>query len=232
MTPSGKLYLVSTPIGNLGDITHRAVEVLKAVDFVICEDTRHSRPLFDHYGIRKPLISFFEGNEMRKAAGLVERVRAGENAALVTDAGTPAISDPGFRLVAESVKQGVEVVSVPGASALVSALSVSGLPTDAFVFEGFLPPKSGARRNKMKSWAGERRTVIFYESCHRIAAALEDLEAALGDVRVVVARELTKKFEEVLRLSAKDAAEHFRKTKPLGEFVVLLNLKEKKEPRA
>lgn len=226
---SGKLYLVSTPIGNLGDITFRAIEVLKAVDFVICEDTRHSRRLFDHYGVAKPLESFFQGNELRKAAQLVERVRAGESAALVTDAGTPAISDPGYRLVIEAVRQGVEVVSVPGPSALLAALSVSGLPTDAFVFEGFLPPKSAARRNKMQTWAGERRTVIFYESCHRIAATLEDLAEVFAESEVVVARELTKKFEEVLRLPAKDAAAHFSQTKPLGEFVVLLNLRSKKK---
>ncbi len=222
---SGKLYVVSTPIGNRGDITYRAVEVLKSVDFVICEDTRHSGALFDFYGIQKPLESFFEGNENRKTPRLAERLAAGENAALVTDAGTPVISDPGYRLVCECVRRGVEVVSVPGPSALLSALSISGLPTDAFVFEGFMPPKSGARRKRFEGWKNETRTVIFYESCHRIVEALEDMEAVLGNVRVVVARELTKKFEEVVRLRVKDAAAHFGKQKPLGEFVVLFNLK-------
>ena len=178
---SGKLYVVATPIGNLKDMTYRAVEVLKAVDLIACEDTRHARILLDHYGIDRPLTSLFQANEAAKASSLIDRIVEGGNIALISDAGTPNISDPGYRIVEACVKRGVEVVAVPGPSAVVAAMSVSGLPTDAFIFEGFLPVKSGARRNKMESWKSERRTVIFYESPHRIVRALEDIRAVFGD---------------------------------------------------
>ncbi len=227
---SGTLYVVATPIGNLGDFSLRAVETLKKADLIACEDTRHANILLTHYGIDRPLTSFFEGNEAAKAKSIAERIERGENVALISDAGTPNISDPGFRLVEQCVRLRLPIVSVPGPSALVAALSISGLPTHAFIFEGFLPPKSGARRKKMASWKDEERTVIFYESPYRVVKTLKDLSEALGNVRVVVAREITKKFEEVLRAPVDELAAHFEKGEPRGEFVILLNLGYGQEP--
>ena len=222
--PGGILYLVATPIGNLGDMTVRAVEVLKKVDLIACEDTRHSRILLDHYGIRKPVVSYFDFSEKKRAPELVRKLEEGAAVALISDAGTPGISDPGYRLVRHAIEKGIPVESIPGPSAFLCALSVSGLPTDRFIFEGFMPIKSGQRKNKLLSFKEEKRTVIFYESPHRLLKTLEAIEATLGDIEIVVARELTKKFEEVVRAKTKKVIERFSGKKVLGEFVILFNL--------
>lgn len=218
------LYLVSTPIGNLGDITHRAVEILKSVDLIACEDTRHSKILLSHYGIDKPLTSFFDFSERQKASFLIQKIKNGTSLALISDAGTPGISDPGYRLIQEAIKEGVPIQALPGPSAFLTALTLSGLPTDRFIFEGFFPVKSGQRRNKILSLKEEDRTVIFYESPHRILKTLDAIQETLGDIPIVVARELTKKFEEVLRVKVSEAIKHFSNKKILGEFVVLWNM--------
>lgn len=194
----GVLYVVATPIGNLEDISPRALKVLSEADLVAAEDTRHSGTLLAHFGIRTKLVSLHEHNEAERAAWLIEKLKAGEDVALVSDAGTPLISDPGFDLVRAARKAGVSVSPVPGACALVAALSVSGLPTDRFVFEGFLPAKSAARRERLAALAGETRTLVFYESVHRLQESLADMAAVFGAERVsVLARELTKLYEGV-----------------------------------
>lgn len=217
----GTLYIVATPIGNLEDITLRALRILKEVHVIACEDTRRTRILLDHYGIEKALISFFEHNEVRRISDLLGRLEHGDSVAVVSDAGTPTISDPAFKLVREAAEKGFTVVTVPGVSAAIAALAVSGLPTDAFVFEGFLPQKKG-RQTAWKRLALEDRTIILYESPHRIEKTLAEIAAALGDRPVVVARELTKKFEEVLRGSATAMMSHFKTHTPRGEFVILV----------
>lgn len=220
----GILYLVATPIGNLGDFTHRAVDILKKVDGIACEDTRHSKILLDHYGIRKPLISFFEFSEKRRGPQILERIKSGQSMALISDAGTPCVADPGYRLVHQAIREGVKVESIPGPSAFLSALIVSGLPTDRFVFEGFFPVKSGQKKSLLLSLKSEKRTVIFYESPHRILKTLKLMEETLGDIPIVVVRELTKKFEEVVREKVSLVFAHFSGKKVLGEFVVLFHL--------
>lgn len=198
MSKPGVLYVVATPIGNLADISARAREVLAAVDLVAAEDTRHSGTLLAHLGVKTPLISLHDHNEAERAPILVARLQAGESVALISDAGTPLISDPGFDLVRAARAAGISVTPIPGASALVAALSVSGLPTDRFVFEGFLPAKQGARRERLAALAAEPRTLVFYESVHRIQESLEDMAAAFGaGRRAVLARELTKLHEGV-----------------------------------
>lgn len=221
---SGVLYLVATPIGNLGDITFRAVETLKKVDLIACEDTRHSKILLDHYGIQKPLISYFDFSERKRAPELVERMKKGESIALISDAGTPCVADPGFRLIQMALAQGLRVESLPGPSAFLSALILSGLPADRFVFEGFFPVKHGQKKTKLLSLKAEDRTVIFYESPHRLLKTLVVLEEVLGDVEIVIARELTKKFEEVVQGRVSDIIRRWEGKKVLGEFVVLFNL--------
>lgn len=216
------LYIVSTPIGNLKDITLRALETLKAVDLIAAEDTRHTRVLLDAYGISKPLTSFFEHNEDRKTAHLVALMKEGKNIALVSDAGTPGISDPGYPLIRRALEEGIKVEVIPGVTALITALTASGLPAHAFIFEGFLPPKAAARRKKLEEFKGEQRTVIFYESPHRLLKALKDIEEALDNPTVVCARELTKKFEEVKKGTAAELSAHFTRHAPKGEFVVLI----------
>ena len=197
--PPGTLYVVATPIGNLGDIGGRALEVLGRVDAVCAEDTRHTRQLLGHFGLERPLLALHEHNEDAIAARVVARLQAGESLALVSDAGTPLVSDPGFRLVRAARAAGIRVSPVPGASALVAALSVAGLPSDRFVFEGFLPAKAAARRERLQALAAEPRTLLFYESSHRIAGTLADaVDAFGGDRAAVLARELTKLFETVL----------------------------------
>ncbi len=218
----GSLFVVSTPIGNLKDITLRAIEVLKSVDLIVCEDTRRSKGLLRHYGIAKPLTPLFQGKEERKSGMLVQRLLEGQDIALISSAGTPNLSDPGYRLIAGAHERGIPVVTVPGPSAVVSALSVSGLPTDRFIFEGFLPAKRAARRKRMSAWKGEGRTIVYYESPHRMVRSLEDLCETLGNVDIVLARELTKKFEEVRREKVKDALKRLREREPVGEFVVLI----------
>ncbi|MBF0532711.1 MAG: 16S rRNA (cytidine(1402)-2'-O)-methyltransferase [Candidatus Omnitrophica bacterium] len=218
------LYIVSTPIGNLKDITLRAIETLKSVDLIAAEDTRHTRILLQAYDIFTPMTSFFEQNEKAKTEGLIEQLRQGKNIALVSDAGTPGISDPGYRLIRAASEQGIPLTVIPGPCALIAGLCLSGLPTDKFIFEGFLPVKSAARRKRLAALAGETRTVIFYESPHRIVAALQDIGDTLNDPQVVVARELTKKFEAVKKDQASKLAAHFSQIPPKGEFMLLLNL--------
>ena len=218
---SGRLYVVATPIGHLGDLTHRAIEVLKSVDWIACEDTRHSKVLLDHYGIYKPLISYHDFSESRKAPELVQRMKDGQRGALISDAGTPGVADPGYRIISQSVEAGVTVEAIPGPAAFLAALVVSGLPMDRFTFEGFAPLKEAAKKKWFKELAAEERTVVFYESPHRIIKTLEAMKEALGDARVVVARELTKKFEEVRRGNLSDLIAHFSSRKVLGEFVVV-----------
>ncbi len=194
----GVLYVVATPIGNLEDISARALRVLGSVDLVAAEDTRRTRALLTHYGIVRPLISVHEHNEEGRLADLLARLEAGRDVALVSDAGTPLVSDPGYPLVRAARAAGLRVVPVPGASSLLAALSVAGLPTDRFTFEGFLPPRAGARRGRLEALAAEPRTVVFFESSHRIQDSLADMAAALGEERpAVVARELTKRYEQV-----------------------------------
>jgi len=199
---SGTLYLVATPIGNLEDITYRAVRTLRDAGLIACEDTRQTRKLLDHYGIARPLVSYHEHNEAARAEELLLRMQAGESVALVSDAGMPLVSDPGYRVVNAAIRAGIRVVPVPGASALVAALAASGLPTDAFTFGGFLPAKSGPRVRALEAAREKTATLIFYETPHRIVEALEDIERVLGDRPVVVARELTKVHEEFLRGTA------------------------------
>ena len=203
----GVLYVVATPIGNLDDISPRALKVLADADLVAAEDTRHSGALLAHFGIRTPLVSLHEHNEAERAVWLLERLRGGADVALVSDAGTPLISDPGFDLVRAARRAGIVVSPVPGANALIAALCVSGLPTDRFVFEGFLPPKSAARRERLEALAAETRTLVFYESVHRLAGSLEDMAAVFGPSRSgVLARELTKLHEGVREASLADLA--------------------------
>ena len=198
----GKLHIVSTPIGNLEDITLRAVRVLREAGLIACEDTRHTRKLLDHLGISKPLVSYHEHNEAPRAAELVEKLRAGVDIALVSDAGTPLLSDPGYRLVEAAIAAGIQTVPIPGPSAMLSALAGSGLPTDSFRFCGFLPAKASQRRKTLEAFQDEHATLIFYEAPHRILETLNDIQEVLGERDVVVARELTKLHEEFLRGSA------------------------------
>jgi 16S rRNA (cytidine1402-2'-O)-methyltransferase len=219
---AGTLYLVATPIGNLGDITTRALETLRQVSFVACEDTRHSRVLLDHFGISADTVSLPAFAEGQRAGRILERLEAGEDCALVTDAGSPAISDPGEKLVAEALERGVKVVPVPGATALVAALSASGLPTGRFHFLGFLPRKGPERQAMLEEVAPLSATLALYESPRRLAETLEDLRAALGERRVVVARELTKLHEEFVRGTLTELAQRYAAQEPRGEVVVLV----------
>lgn len=217
------LYIVSTPIGNLKDMTYRAVQTLKEVDLIAAEDTRHTRILCQHYDIKTPLTSYFEHNKVKKAKDLLELLREDKDVALVTDAGTPGISDPGYHLIRLAKENGISMTAVPGATALIAALTLSGLPCHNFIFEGFLPVKSAARRKKLKQYEGEERTVIFYESPHRIVKVLADINEILKDAHVVCARELTKKFEEIKEGTVGELLDHFSKKKPRGEFVLLIH---------
>lgn len=221
------LYIVSTPIGNLKDITYRAVETLKSVDLIAAEDTRHTRILCRHYNIETPLTSYFEHNKIKKADHILKLLGEGKEIALVTDAGTPGISDPGYHLIRLVKQHHIPVTVAPGVTALIAALSLSGLPCHNFIFEGFLPVKSAARRKKLEQFKQEERTLIFYESPHRLVKALADIESTLGDSSVVCARELTKKFEEIKEGPAGELREYFSKEKPRGEFVLLVSRREK-----
>lgn len=221
----GTLYIVATPIGNLGDITLRAIEVLKKVDFIACEDTRHSAGLFQHFQIKKPLLSYHDFSERQKTPLILKRLEAGESAALVSDAGTPGIADPGYRLINGAIEAGIKIEFLPGPSALIAALVLSGLPSDRFIFEGFVPVKSGQKKNKFMSLKDEERTVIFYESPHRLLKTLETLQEALGNISIVVIREISKKFEETVRGAVSEVKAYFEKGKVLGEFVILWSLK-------
>ncbi|HWN98271.1 MAG TPA: 16S rRNA (cytidine(1402)-2'-O)-methyltransferase [Blastocatellia bacterium] len=215
----GTLYIVATPIGNLEDITLRALRILNEVDLIACEDTRHSRKLLSHYQISKPLISYHQHNELERTVELVARLEAGENIALVSDAGTPLVSDPGLRIVQEAIERGIRVVSIPGASAIIAAIASAGLPMDQFTFAGFLPSKQTARRAKLTELGALPMTTVFYEAPHRIKQALADAREVLGERRVVVARELTKIHEEFIRgeLSEVQITDQTR-----GEIVLLI----------
>jgi 16S rRNA (cytidine1402-2'-O)-methyltransferase len=220
----GTLYIVATPIGNLEDITHRALRVLREVDIIACEDTRHTRKLLNHYSIKTKVISYHDHNERERAVDLLKALASGENVAIVSDAGTPSISDPGFRLVKEASTQGITVVALPGPSALIAALVASGLPTDEFFFAGFLPARSGARRTRLAELRELPATLIFYEAPHRIAATLRDALDMLGERAAVVARELTKIHEEILRGRLSELAERFgSEEKARGEIVLLID---------
>jgi 16S rRNA (cytidine1402-2'-O)-methyltransferase len=218
----GTLYVVATPIGNLEDITLRALRVLKEVALIACEDTRRTRGLLTHFGIHAEVTSYFEHNRLRKGARLLETLQAGRSVALVTDAGTPGISDPGFQLVRQAREAGVPVVPVPGPSAVVAALSASGVPADRFVFDGFLPVKPGRRRHRLEALRDLEMTVVCYESPHRILATLEAIAAVFGERPIVVARELTKQFEEIVRGSAAAVRERLGSGTARGEFTVII----------
>ncbi|KRA54766.1 tetrapyrrole methylase [Pseudoxanthomonas sp. Root65] len=223
--PAGTLFIVATPIGNLGDLTPRALETLKGVAAICAEDTRRSGQLMSHFGISTPLLALHEHNEEALSQRVVERLLSGDSLALVSDAGTPLVSDPGFRLVRAARAAGVKVSPLPGACAAIAALSVAGLPSDRFSFEGFLPAKASARREQLQALAGETRTLVFYESSHRIAESLADMRAAFGDDRpAVLARELTKLFETVLDGTLADlhARVQSDENQRKGEFVVMV----------
>jgi 16S rRNA (cytidine1402-2'-O)-methyltransferase len=216
------LYLVSTPIGNLEDITLRALRVLKEVDLIACEDTRRTRRLLDHFGISKPVISYHEHNELRRAAELSERLSRGESIALVTDAGTPGISDPAYRIVVAAIERGVTITPVPGATAIIAGLVASGLPTDSFLFAGFLPHKKKARRGRLDELKPERATLVFYEAPHRIRESLLDVLEILGDRQAAVARELTKLYEQFIRGAVSEIIAHFEANEPRGEMTLVI----------
>jgi 16S rRNA (cytidine1402-2'-O)-methyltransferase len=219
---SGILYLVGTPIGNFGDMTDRARETLGTVDVVAAEDTRRTGRLLAHFGIEARMVSLFEGNEDQRTEELLEELRSDHDVAVVSDAGMPSLSDPGYQLVRASVDAGIEVRVVPGPSAVLSALVVSGLPTDRFVFEGFLPRRAGDRRTRLRSLAHDRRTVVLFESPHRLATLLRDVLAELGDRRVAIARELTKLHEEVIRGRTSEVLARLPDPGLKGELVVVL----------
>lgn len=217
------LYIVSTPIGNLKDITLRAIETLKKVDLIAAEDTRHSGILLKHYQINKPLTSYHSYNKVKKAPQLIQTLKQGQSIALISDSGTPGISDPGTHLIRLAIDNQIPLEFIPGPSALIMALVLSGLPTQRFCFEGFLPVKPGRRLSRLKELAKEERTVILYESRHRIIKLMQEILAVMGDVQVASSRELTKHFEEIKRGRAKDILEHFKRNRPRGELVVVLS---------
>ena len=229
---TGTLYLVATPIGNLEDITFRAVRCLKDADLIACEDTRHSKILLDHYEIRTRTTSYHEHNKYEKAAELVLQMQQGMNVAVITDAGTPGISDPGEELVKQALQAGIEVTSLPGPSAVVTALSMSGLSSRRFVFEGFLPMDKKERKAALGRLEQETRTIVLYEAPHRIKKTLEELQASLGDRELRICRELTKKYEEVLPFTIPEALAYFEQNPPKGEMVVILKGLEPEEAQA
>ncbi|PYP91879.1 MAG: 16S rRNA (cytidine(1402)-2'-O)-methyltransferase [Candidatus Angelobacter sp. Gp1-AA117] len=223
----GTLYIVATPIGNLEDITYRAVRILKEADLIACEDTRQTRKLLDHYGIDKPTVSYHEHNEAGRAQELISRLEQGQTIAQVSDAGMPGISDPGYRVVKLAIEHGIAVVPVPGAAAVITALAASGLPTDDFEFKGFLPAKSGQRRTAMEDMRNAQHTIIFYEAPHRIREAIEDIVHTLGSDRpVVIARELTKIHEEFIRGRAAEVLKQIAERELKGEITLLIGKSE------
>ena len=220
--PSGTLYLVATPIGNLEDITFRAIRILKEADLIACEDTRHTQQLLNHYSITTATLSYHEHNELTRAPELVLQLEEGSHIALVSDAGMPVISDPGYRLVHLAIRHNISVVPIPGASALVAALSAAGLPVDKFRFLGFLPSKKSQRRKAIEEVQGSNKTQVFYEAPHRLLDMLEDVKEILGDPPVVVAREVTKVHEEFCRGTASEVIARFKKKPVKGEITVLV----------
>ncbi len=220
---SGKLFIVATPIGNLKDITLRAIDTLKEVDLIACEDTRHTRKLLSHYNIDKPTTSYFEHNQVKKGEYLIRLLKEGKNIALVSDSGTPGISDPGYKIIRLAIDNDIPIIALPGPCALIAALVSSGMPTDSFLFQGFLSNKKAKRRKQLTTLKNETKTLILYESPHRILKCLEDILDILGDREIVVTRELTKVFEETLRLKTSSAIQHFTSLPPRGEFVLIIN---------
>lgn len=219
----GMLYLVATPIGNLADLSERAVKVLSEVDFIAAEDTRNSMKLLSFLGISKPMVSYFEHNKRERGQVIAERLKNGESCAIITDAGTPAISDPGEDIVALCAEQSIPVTSIPGACAGIVALTLSGLPTGRFCFEGFLSANKGERRERLSELENEKRTMIFHEAPHKLKATLEDMKNVFGaDRRISLCRELTKKNEEVLRLTLEDAVAYYEENAPRGEYVLIV----------
>ena len=219
----GTLYIVATPIGNLGDFSPRAREVLEQVDFIAAEDTRVGAKLLNAFSIKKPQISYFEHNRQQKSVYIAQRILAGENCALITDAGTPAISDPGCDLAQVCASFGVPVVAVPGPCAMIAALSISGLPCGRFTFEGFLSTSPKSRREHLSQVKDEPRTMVFYEAPHKLKRTLDDLYAALGERDIAICRELTKIHEEVLRLKLSEACKRYEENMPRGEFVLVIS---------
>jgi len=225
----GVLYIVSTPIGNMEDITLRALRILKEVDLIAAEDTRRTGLLLKHFGIQTPLTSYFEGNELKKRGYILSKLKEDKNIALVSDAGTPGISDPGFRLIQLVIENKIPIVPIPGPSAVVTALSVSGLPTDAFLFKGFLPHKSKKRRDLLKELEKVRETLILYESPHRLSETLKDILEILGDREIVLTRELTKVYEEILRGKVSQIQNLIGERKLKGEITLVVEGKTRKQ---
>ena len=219
---SGRLYIVATPIGNLEDITMRALRILGEADFIACEDTRVSAKLLNKYEISKPLVSYHEHNSAWMGENIIDRIEAGETCALVSDAGTPVISDPGAGLTMLCLQKGIEVVPIPGACAAIAALSASAMPAGRFCFEGFLSIKSRARREHLEAVKNEKRTMVFYEAPHKLLSTLKDMLDALGDRKIVLARELTKLHEEIASTTLSEAIEKYSEQKPRGEFVLII----------
>lgn len=219
---SGILYVVGTPIGNLSDFSPRAQEILSEVDFIAAEDTRVTLKLLNHFDIKKPMVSYFEHNKYQRGEMICQRIEAGETCALVSDAGMPAISDPGEMLVAQCAERGIPVLVVPGPSAVVSALAISGLPTGRFTFEGFLSTAKKSRREHLEEVRGEKRTMVFYEAPHKLLTTLEDMLSAWGNRRIAIVRELTKIHEEVRRTTLEEAVTFYRENTPKGEFVLVV----------
>jgi 16S rRNA (cytidine1402-2'-O)-methyltransferase len=218
----GILYIVSTPIGNLGDITLRALEVLKGVNLIAAEDTRRTKRLLSHYSIRVPLVSYYEHNKIARSGLLIRKLKENRNIALVCNAGTPGICDPGYFIINLAIKNGIKVIPVPGVSAFLCGLQASGAATDSFVFEGYLSYKTKKRRDKFREIINEDRTVVFYEAPHRLVGSLKDMLDVLGDRKIIIGRELTKKFEEIKRDRVNQLIRHFSKHSPRGEFVIII----------
>lgn len=225
----GTLYIVSTPIGNLEDITLRALRVLKEVDIIAAEDTRHSSKLLNHYGISKPLVSYWGEKEKVKSEEVLSRLHAGQSVALISDAGTPGISDPGGILVGKAVEDGITVISIPGPSALIASVSISGLPIKEFTFIGFLPPKRTHRQKMLKELRMEKRTLVFYEAPHRILETLEDMSEIFGERKAALVKEITKIHEEALRGSLSDIINMLHNTTIAGEYVIIVEGKKRED---
>ncbi len=226
---SGKLYIVGTPIGNLGDMSPRAVEVLEGVDFIAAEDTRVTLKLLNHFGIHKPMVSYYEHNKEQKAEIIIDRLQNGEKCAIVTDAGMPAISDPGEDLVRECRERDIEIESVPGPSAVITALAASGMKSGRFCFEGFLSVTKKSRNEHLSQLKNEPRTMIFYEAPHKLRATLSDMLLSFGDREIALCRELTKLHEQVLKTTLSQAVEYYSENQPKGEFVLVIAGAEKTE---
>ena len=224
---SGNLYIVSTPIGNLEDITLRALRTLKEVDVIAAEDTRHSRKLLNHYGITKPMISYWSEKEKVRSEEIIEKLRSGLSVSIISDAGTPGISDPGAVLIKRAVEEGIDVIPIPGPSAAITALSVSGLSTEEFTFVGFLPPKAAQRQKRLNELALEPRTLIFYEAPHRIFETLKDMEEIFGQRQAALAKEITKMHEEILRGTISEIVDMLETRTIAGEYVIIVEGKSK-----